>query len=788
MSELLNQIQKGSLWPVTGGIHPPTYKAATSHKPIVRPALGEELVIPINQHIGANGTLLVKVGQRVLKGQPLTKPAGNWSLPIHASTSGTISAIEPRPSAHPSGLDELSVILTPDGRDIWGECIGVDDFTQLTRSQIIDRIHQAGIAGMGGAGFPAYVKAATKQPIEVLIVNGVECEPHITADNALMKEHSQGIVAGARILQHVLDAKAIVIAVEDDMPEAYQSMLDECSNSADIYVRKVPTKYPSGGEKQLIEILTGKHVPSGGIPADIGLVVQNVGTLYAIDQAIRLGRPLVERVVTVTGDTVHEPNNLWVPIGTQVKHVLACQGFSPEPMQQVIMGGPMMGFTLHTVRTPIIKTSNCILAPSSTQHPPKGEEQACIRCTACAEACPASLLPQQLQWYAKAKDHEKLEEYRLADCIECGACAYVCPSEIPLVHYYRIAKAEIREAQADRIAAERAKERFEARNARLEREQEERMNKQRSRSAPARSAKEKADEQDKVKAALARTKAKQGDKNDAVAAAIARAKAKKADNGELVPDNSEVAKAREARKAQARQYKAEKDANTTGEPSASDKKAAVAAAIARAKAKKAASSDTDNTHTEHVSSQVADAQEAAPDDKRKAAVAAAIARAKAKKSALDTNSPQTEHVSSQGADAQEAAPEDKRKAAVAAAIARAKAKKAIANEDDDAGVVSELSEEPKEQTPEDKRKAAVAAAIARAKAKKAKASEGDDANTQSDSSVEPSAVANEPSDSELGEAPKEQTPEDKRKAAVAAAIARAKAKKAKAQEEKDNNQ
>ncbi|MEK0160967.1 electron transport complex subunit RsxC [Pseudoalteromonas piscicida] len=782
METLLEQIESGKLWQFPGGIHPPEQKTLSNQQPIARLPLPDKLILPLKQHIGANGSLLVNSGDHVLKGQALTAPGTNWSLPIHAPTSGTIEAIKPMPSAHPSALPELSIILRPDGEDKWTPLNPISDISTLDNKQLIEIIHQAGIAGMGGAGFPTYVKADSPKPIEFLVVNGIECEPYITADDRLMREHAKEIIAGIEVLQGILKPQKVLFGIEDNKPEAIAAITAAAQHNQDILVRSVPTKYPSGGEKQLVKLLTSKEVPSAGIPADIGVLVQNVGTLFAIWQAIFEGKPLIERVVTVTGNTITQPSNVWALLGTEIKHLLDSQGFSPVEAQRVVMGGPMMGFTLPSVRIPVVKTTNCILAPDNQELAIPGDEKACIRCSACADACPQSLLPQQLQWFAKGKEYQKLEEYNLFDCIECGACSYVCPSEIPLVQYYRVAKADIREQKLEQVKAERAKERFEARKERLEREQEERQNKHKRRSA---GAAPKAADKEKVQEALSRVKDKQSDKS-AVQAAIARAKAKRGENGELEPDNSAIAEERAKRKAQARKYKEEK----TDQPESTDKKDAVAAAIARAKAKKAAaqaSSEPEPAATGDKKAAVAAAiarakakkaaaedtaepeANTAPSDK-KAAVAAAIARAKAKKAAKQAEEA-SENVNEQADAAQSAqtksADEDPRKAAVAAAIARAKAKKAAKEAEEAGASVSEQAEAaPTESAEEDPRKAAVAAAIARAKAKKA-AKEAQEAGA----SMSEQAVASQ-------SAQAESTDEDPRKAAVAAAIARAKAKKA----------
>ncbi|WP_338367031.1 electron transport complex subunit RsxC [uncultured Pseudoalteromonas sp.] len=733
MEKLLEQIKKGIVWPFPGGVHPPQQKTLSNSARIARLPLPDKLVVPIKQHIGANGKLIVEKGQQVLKGQALTKPVANWSVPVHAPSSGTITDISSMPSAHPSALPELSIIIEPDGKDQWCELTPTPDPSELSHDELVDIIHQAGISGMGGAGFPTYVKADIKQPIEFLIVNAVECEPYITADDVLMREHAKQVVQGIELMQQILSPTLCIVGIEDNKPEAIAAMKSAAEHNANIIIQTVPTVYPSGGEKQLIKLLTNREVPSGGIPADIGILVHNTGTLFAVQQAVYEGKPLIERVVTVTGNTIHNAGNVWALLGTEVKHLLDCQGFSPVPQQRVVMGGPMMGFTLPTVRIGVIKTTNCILAPDHKELAEPGPEKACIRCSACADACPASLLPQQLQWFAKSKEYDKLQEHNLFDCIECGACAYVCPSEIPLVHYYRVAKVEIKEQQAEKIKADRAKERFDARKERLEREQQERQNRHKRKPAAKSS-----DEKQKVADALARVKNKsdKGDEKSAVAAAIARAKAKKQQGEELEPDNSEVAKERALRKEQARKYKEQKAAQSESSPAPDDKKSAVAAAIARAKAKKAAQAEQSAEPQNDAAS--------APADDKKAAVAAAIARAKAKKAAQAEQDAQPQSDEAQ-------APADDKKAAQAEQDAQPQSDEA--------------------QAPADDKKAAVAAAIARAKAKKAA--------KEAEQSAQSEHSASEQSDEAASERKSEptQTAEEKKKAAVAAAIARAKAKK-----------
>ncbi|BBV04511.1 electron transport complex subunit RsxC [Providencia rettgeri] len=729
MLKLFNWLKKDNIWDFKGGIHPPEMKLQSSQTPMRIASVPNELIIPLQQHLGPEGELIVQVGDSVLKGQPLTKGLGR-TVPVHASTSGVITAIEPMVTAHPSGLKELCVRIAADGHDTWCTLSPEPNYVQLTRAELLQKIEQAGIAGLGGAGFPTASKLAGGQDaIKTLIINAAECEPYITADDRLMQEHAQEVIEGCRVLQHLLTPDQVLIGIEDNKPEAIQALKDAVtSQDKQIFIRVIPTKYPSGGAKQLTKILTGKEVPSGARSSQIGVLMQNVGTVVAIKRAVVDGQPLIERVVTVTGEAISKPGNFWARLGTPVKHLLQQSGFNPEPEQMVIMGGPLMGFTLPDLNVPVVKICNCLLVPTMEEMGPKALEEACIRCGLCVDACPAGLLPQQLYWFSKGDEHEKAQKHNLFDCIECGACAYVCPSNIPLVQYYRQEKAEIREiAQEERRAAE-AKLRFEAKQLRMERDKQAREERHKKAAVQVDSA-----DKDAVNAALARVKAKQSATTEPI----------KIVSGEL-PDNSAVIAAREARKAQARAKQAEKLANTPVEPTDIEttddpRKTAVAAAIARAKAKKAAQAQS---ATEPVAETVTDAEV----DPRKAAVAAAIARAKAKKAAQEQ--PATEPV----ADTVTGAEVDPRKAAVAAAIARAKAKKAA-----QAQSATEPVAETVTDAEVDPRKAAVAAAIARAKAKKA---------AQEQPATEP--VANTVTDAEV----------DPRKAAVAAAVARAKAKKA----------
>ncbi|MNO55280.1 Electron transport complex protein RnfC [compost metagenome] len=637
MQHLLERIKAGTLWDFHGGIHPPENKHQSSLTPVVDAGLPPQLIIPVRQHAGPAGELLVRVGDRVKKGQPLTRHDKGRIVPVHASTSGTITAIEQHTVAHPSGLDDLCVILTPDGEDAWGERSPQPDYWNLERGELLDRIQQAGVAGLGGAVFPTHSKLDGRgQLTEILIVNGLECEPYITTDDRLMQEYADEIMDGIRVLKHLLKPKLTLIGVEDNKPAAIDALTRHATDE-DVLVKSVPTKYPSGGAKQTIELLTGRQVPKGGRAVDMGIMVLNVATVFAIKRAIIDGEPLISRIVTLTGDAFKKPGNAWVRLGTPVRWLLQRFELQPEADQRVIMGGPMMGFTLSHAMVPVVKATNCLLSPTRAELPPPGPEQACIRCSACADACPANLLPQELYWYSRVKEYDKAEKLNLFDCIECGACAWVCPSEIPLVQYYKIAKDDIREVRAEHEKAERAKQRFEAKQARFERDKAAREARHAEAAAQRRQAMAAAGGDDPVAAALARLKAKQ-----------------EAASAEPQPDNAAMMAAREARKQEALARRAAKavetaqpdDAGTAVVAEADPKKAAIAAALARAKAKKAAQAAGDEASNTAAAPSEPVAEPAAEVDPKKAAIAAAIARAKAKKLAADaaahTPSPSTD--------------------------------------------------------------------------------------------------------------------------------------------------
>jgi len=462
-----------TVWDIHGGIHPPERKALSNRTPIQKMPLPAQLVVPLAQHLGTPAEPCVTLGERVLKGQKIAEASGFVSASVHAPTSGTVSFIGPQPYPHVSGILSAAIVIDSDAQDEWIELQPRPEYAQLPPTELLDIIRQAGISGLGGAGFPTTVKlsASPSQKVRTLIINGTECEPYITADDLLMREKAAELVAGIEILAYLIQPEQVLIGIEDNKPEAIAAM-QAAVGERPYAVKVFPTKYPSGGEKQLIQILTGEEVPSGGLPADIGMLCQNVGTCVAIHDAVLLGKPLISRVATLTGEALARPMNVEALIGTPVAELLAFAGLDGSKLNRLIMGGPMMGFTLPSMDVPLIKTTNCLLASTLAELPPPPPALPCIRCGECAEVCPASLLPQQLHFFALGQEHEQLKAYNLFDCIECGACAYVCPSSIPLVQYYRAAKGEIRALEQKQQKADHSKQRFELRQERLRRAEE----------------------------------------------------------------------------------------------------------------------------------------------------------------------------------------------------------------------------------------------------------------------------------------------------------------------------
>ena len=465
-----------------GGIMPPERKALSNQAPLIKAPLPTQVVLPLTQHVGQPAEPIVTVGQMVRTGQIIARSRGMISAPVHASITGSVMAIEERAVPHPSAAvgesKALCIVIEGNGQDDDWQRLPPLDWRSESDEALLERLQASGVVGLGGAGFPAAVKAQVRQrhAIDTLIVNAAECEPYITADDLTLRTYPSDILEGARMLARLCGAERILIGTEDNKPEAITALRQALPASGDdipIELRVVATRYPSGGERQLVQKLTGREVPSRGLPADVGVLCHNPGTLMASLRAVRDGEPMISRIVTLTGEALARPGNLEARLGTPLHDLLSVAGLRPERLSQLILGGPMMGFTLDSNALPLVKTANCLIAGTGDEFPPAPPEQSCIRCGACETVCPASLLPQQLYWFSKSREHDKAELFNLFDCIECGACAYVCPSHIPLVQYYRAAKGEIRLREREARRAEHARHRFEFRQARMAREEAE---------------------------------------------------------------------------------------------------------------------------------------------------------------------------------------------------------------------------------------------------------------------------------------------------------------------------
>ncbi len=463
-----------ALFPFHGGLKTVRHKTESNQTPIQAGILPPRLTVPLRQHIGAIAKPLVQPGDRVLKGQMIGQPDGYISAAIHAPTSGVVSAVDQQPVPHPSGLSDLCVTIETDGEERWIDREPVD-YHRLHPSELRQTIRNAGVVGLGGAGFPSAVKlnlAGRSEPLATLMLNGAECEPWISCDDRLMRERAADIVAGLQIMAHLLEPQEVLIGIEDDKPEAIAAMTAACAGTG-YAVRPVPTRYPSGSVKQLVKLLTGKETPVDGLPVDVGVQCFNVATAYTVHRAINCGEPVISRVVTVTGQ-VRRPGNLEVRIGTPFAELIKQCGGYRDGVERLIMGGPMMGFALHSDDAPVTKAANCLLAAGPAELAPELPVLPCIRCGACMDVCPANLLPQQLYWHARAREFDQARDCHLFSCIECGCCSHVCPSHIPLVQYYRYAKNEIWAQEKEKQRAEQARQRHQARMERLEREKQER--------------------------------------------------------------------------------------------------------------------------------------------------------------------------------------------------------------------------------------------------------------------------------------------------------------------------
>ena len=429
-----------------GGVHPAEHKELSKESPLTQLLPKGELVYMTNQHIGKPASPVVKKGDRVLAGQIIAEAGGFVSANIVSSVSGTVKAVEPRKNA--SGGSAMAIVVENDGEYTLAEGVGVEcDTNGLTGQEILSKVQKAGIVGMGGAGFPTHVKLAVKTPekIDYVIANGAECEPYITCDDQLMRTKAAEIVEGMEYMLRLFPNAKGVVVVENNKPEAIAAMEQACQGHDRVYVQPVKTKYPQGGERSLITVITGKHLKLGMLPADAGCVVDNVATIYAIYRAVKFNEPLMERGFTVSGDAVQNPGNFIVKIGTSHQELVdACGGFKQDP-KKVLSGGPMMGFAMTGLEAPICKNNNALTCLTVDEvEIAEGQMTACLRCGRCSRACPLGLSPQLMQVAAIRKDYDRYEHklYGL-DCIGCGCCTYGCPAKRPLMQLFKTTKAEI---------------------------------------------------------------------------------------------------------------------------------------------------------------------------------------------------------------------------------------------------------------------------------------------------------------------------------------------------------
>jgi len=468
-----------------GGLKLQHHKQIACEHPVERPRLPERLFIALRQHQGEVGELTIGPGDRVLKGQPLTRPGDDFIVPEHAPTSGRVKAIVDHPAALPPGGTQRSIVLVADGEEAWADKTPLRDWPHRSADEIVDHLHRSGLSGLGGAMFPTAAKLRGGwSELHTLILNGAECEPWIACDEMLMRERALDVIEGGLILARAAGAKQVVVAIEDRMG-VVEERLRQARRALDaeecVRIRKVFTIYPEGGERQIIQALTGREVPHDGLPQDLGVVVHNVGTAAAAREAVVDGVPLIERIVTVTGPGIAQPRNLLALIGTPFSHLVqSAGGYRPE-VTRLVLGGPMSGTALPTDEIPVTKGSNCVLALTRSETASTHPAMPCINCGECVRVCPARLLPQTLFKLIEAGKHDAAADYDLADCIECGCCAAVCPSHIPLVDFYKHGKDELARLRLDRRRAALAKRRHEAREERLEREREQRRARRRER-------------------------------------------------------------------------------------------------------------------------------------------------------------------------------------------------------------------------------------------------------------------------------------------------------------------
>ena len=429
-----------------GGIHPPHYKSESEHKAIVTCPLPKKIILPLSQHIGAPCKPLVEVGQHVKAGQKIAQAEAFISAPIHASVSGTVESIAPHP--HFTETDIMSITIIPDQEQ---ESVTFQEIANQEKESIEKLksiVKEAGIVGMGGAAFPTFVKLSPPKDkqIDSLIINACECEPFLTCDHRLLLEKTDNLLEGINLILKIIEAPNAYIGIENNKPDAINLVKEAITskNYKNIQVVSLETKYPQGGEKQLIKAILGREVPLRKLPSEVGAVVQNVGTVVAIYEAIKFGKPLIERVLTVTGPGIKNPQNILAKLGTPIGHLISfCGGWRDEPPAKIIMGGPMTGFAVSNLDIPIVKGSSGIVVLPPEMVSDTNNYLPCVKCGKCAEICPMYFVPSMIGYYAEKKRYRDAEEFGIFNCIECGSCSYICPSRRPLIKFIRKAKGQI---------------------------------------------------------------------------------------------------------------------------------------------------------------------------------------------------------------------------------------------------------------------------------------------------------------------------------------------------------
>jgi electron transport complex protein RnfC len=488
------------LFELRGGVHPEGRKDLSVERHIRVLPLPKKLFVPMQQHIGAPATPVVKVGDHVLKGQLIAAAQGAVSSSVHAPTSGVITAMGDFPAPHPSGLPVPTITIESDGEDKWIMTETVDNPLTLAPEDISARVAAAGIVGLGGATFPAALKLNLSRAsgVQTLIMNGGECEPYLTCDDRIMRERAERILEGISLIAHAVAAKDVLVGIEDNKPEAIAAM-QEAAQGTTVQIVSMPSMYPMGSEKQIVQVLTGKEIPAGGRPADIGVLVHNVATAFAVQQAIRYGRPLLSRIVTVSGGAIMTPCNVEALIGTPVEELIDFADGYAQPAARLVLGGPMMGQQFTNTEVPVVKGTSGVLALTASEIG-QAEASPCIRCSTCVRACPVGLLPLEMASRIRVSDLSAAVAFGLKDCIACGSCSYVCPAHIPLVHYFNYAKGDLAAQERTKLKQEATKKLADARNERLARIERERAEAAAKRKA-AREAKERAAKEAAAKAA-----------------------------------------------------------------------------------------------------------------------------------------------------------------------------------------------------------------------------------------------------------------------------------------------